>query len=109
MARSAITVYAVTETPSAPPAETNGDAANGHHVANSGGVWLTVRNADVSNPHTLSVGFPAYYGRTVTPIPHVIPASATRDVRIGDPRVHGTRTPIDVDSSQLKIIARKLA
>ncbi len=116
MARAAITVNNITTTASAIPAETNGDATEGHYVATAAGtgggsgVWLLVRNADAGGAHTISIGYPVVDGgQAVTPKAYSIPASSSRNIRLGSPKVHGTRTNIDVDSSQIKIVAYKLA
>ncbi len=110
MARSAITVNNITTTASAVPSETNGDATNGHYVANAKNLtFLVVRNADSGGPHTISVGYPNVDGQAVTPKSYSIPASSTRNIKLGDPALHGTRTNLDVDNSQIKIIAYKLA
>ncbi len=109
MARTALTVYGIDVEGIADPAETTGNTVDGHYVANDGRTVLRVHNADGSNPHTLSIGLKAVDGQAVTPKPYPIAASATEWIRVGDPARYGTRTNINVDSTQLKITAFKVA
>lgn len=89
--------------------EANGDSANNHQVANDGRMWLEVRNADASNPHTLTIRLADVVdGQTITP--KTYPLAATTKRRIGPfpPKDYGSLLLVDVDSAQLKLAAYHL-
>ncbi len=109
MARGAITVTSITTTAAALATEQNGDATNQHYIANDGRTFLVARNADGAAPHTVTIGLLSVDGQTVTGKTVSVPASSTRQFRLGDPKLYGTRTNIDVDSSQIKLTAYKIA
>lgn len=108
MARSEIAVTSITTTAAAPMAEVNGNATDNHYVANNGKTFITVRNADAGGAHIVTVGLLAVDGQAVTGKAYSIPASSTRNIKLGDPRLYGTRTNLDVASSQLKLTAYKV-
>ncbi len=109
MARVIIPVTNVTTTAAAAATEVNGDATNQHYVANNGSTWIEVKNADSGGPHTVTIGLLPRDGQAVTGKTVSVPASSSRRFRLGDPKNYGTRTNIDVDSSQLKLTAYKIA
>lgn len=109
MARASLAVTNITTTAAAPMTEVSGDATNFHYVANNGSTFITVRNADASNPHTVTLGLLSVDGQAVTGKAYPIPASSTRNIKLGAPNLYGTRTNLDVDSSQLKLTAYKVA
>ncbi len=109
MARVVIPVTNITTTAAAAATEVNGDSTNHHYVANNGSTWLVVRNADSGGPHTVTVGLLSVDGQAVTGKTVSVPASSARQFRLGAPNLYGTRTNIDVDSSQLKLTAYKIA
>lgn len=108
MARVNLPFTTIDEIGVAPGAEVAGDATNFHVVkaVPTGRSFIIVRNADVSNPHTMSVKVAVTPGgQAVTPKPYVIAASASRWIKLGDPSIYGRTVNIDVDSSQLKLTA----
>ncbi len=108
MARSAIPVTNITTTAAAPATEVNGNATDQHYVANDGRTFIQVRNADAGGPHTVTIGLLPVDGQTVAGKAYSIPASSTRNIKLGAPAYYGTRTNVDVDSSQLKLTAYKV-
>lgn len=109
MARTAIPVTNITTTAAAPASEVTGVPADGHYVTNDGRTFITVRNADASDPHTVTVGLLAVDGQAVTGKAYAIPATSSRNIRLGAPNLYGTRTNIDVDDADLKLTAYKIA
>lgn len=112
MARGVLPITVIDEVGVAPGAEVAGDATNFHVIKNvpAGRSWIIVRNADVSNPHTMSVKVAVTPGgQAVTPKPYMIAASTSRWIKIGDPSIFGRSVNIDVDSSQLKLTAVTVA
>lgn len=89
--------------------EVNGDSVNNHVVANDGRMWVEVRNADASNPHTLTVRFPGVVdGQSVTPKTYSIAATVKRRIGPFPPADYGSALQVDVDSAQLKLTAYHL-
>jgi hypothetical protein len=82
---------------------------NGHYVANDGRTFITVRNADEADPHTVTVGLLSVDGQAVEGKAYAIPASSSRNIRLGAPTLYGTRTNLDVDDADLKLTAYKIA
>lgn len=114
MARTAIPVTNITTTAAAPASEVTGDTTDGHyitHAAASGAsnTFVVVRNADSGGAHTVTIGLVARDGQAVTGKTVSVPASSTRQFRLGHPTNYGTRTNLNVDSTQLKLTAYKLA
>lgn len=112
MARGILPITVIDEVGVAPGAEVAGDATNFHVIkaVPTGRTFIIVRNADVSNPHTMSIKVAVTPGgQAVTPKPYVIAASASRWIKIGDPAVFGRSVNVDVDSSQLKLTAVTIA
>ncbi len=110
MARTAIPVTNITTTAAAPASEVNGSSVDGHYVnGNDGRTFIQVRNADSGGAHTVTVNLLSVDGQAVSGKAYSIPASATRNIKLGDPKYYGTRTNLDVDSSQLKLTAYKVA
>lgn len=109
MARVNIPVTNLSRAGVADAAETNGDSVNNHSVANDGKVWIEVRNADASNPHSATVKIQdTVDGQAVSS--KVYPLAATTKRRIGPWPVkdYGTTLQVDVDSAQLKLTAYHL-
>jgi hypothetical protein len=61
MARADITVQAL-DPAGVFTAEQTGDSSNNHVLTNNGEVFLIARNADASNPHTVTVVTPGTVG-----------------------------------------------
>lgn len=109
MARVIVPVVSVTKAGVAAGSEVNGDATNFHEVANNGGTWIEVRNADGAGAHTVTIKVAKTVdSQTVTSRTYSIALSASRRIRLGDPNVYGNPTQVDVDSSQLKLTAYTL-
>jgi hypothetical protein len=109
MARVNLPVTNISRSGVADGAEVNGDSVNNHSVANDGRMWIEVRNADASNPHTLTVRFPGVVdGQSVTPKTYPIAATTKRRIGVFPPADYGSVVQVDVDSSQLKLTAYHL-
>lgn len=106
MPRVNVPVTNVSRAGVADAAEVNGDSVNHHTVSNDGRTWLEVRNADASNPHTLTVRFPGVVdGQSVTPKTYPIAATTKRRIGPFPPADYGAALQVDVDSAQLKLTA----
>lgn len=87
-------------------AEVNGDPTNGHVVANSGRTVVRVRNADASNPHSVTFVIPGTVdGQAIADRTVSIPASATRTFGSFPIGWYTQQLAIDADSSELKLTA----
>lgn len=106
MARNALPIANPTRDGVAIPTEQAGDATNGHVVTNTGKTLIFVRNADASNPHSVTFVTPgtvdgqAIGDRTVS-----IAISTTRVFSEFATNVYGRTMAINVDSTQLKLYA----
>lgn len=110
MARTEITVTNITTTAAAPASEVTGNNVDGHYVANDGRTFLVLRNADSGGAHVVTIKLLNVDGQAVTGKPVSVPASSTRQIRLGDPRIYGTRTNVDVDvATHLKLTAYRIA
>jgi hypothetical protein len=108
MPRTVLPVTTVARGGVTPPVEQAGDSTNNHVLANSGRTILTVRNADVSNPHTVTfVVVPTVDGLAVTNRIVSIAAATSQDFGRFQPEVYGSQMGINVDSAQLKLTARE--
>lgn len=108
MARTVLTPVQATRAGVASPTEANGDPANGHVVRNTGRTIITVRNADASNPHSVTFVLPGtVYGQAVADQVVSIPASSSRDFGGFPVDGFGAQMAIDVDSAELKLVARE--
>lgn len=108
MPRIALTATKLSTAGVADAAEANGDTVNGHVVVNTGRTVITVRNADASNPHTVTFITPGTVaGLAIADHAVSIPASATRKFAGFDPSIWGGALSIDVDSAQLKLSANE--
>lgn len=108
MARTVLPVTKATRGGVASPTEQNGDTANGHVVTNSGRTVITVRNADGTNPHQLTFVTPGTVdGQAIGDRAVSIAASSSRDFGDLPTSIYGSQLAIDVDSSQLKLVARE--
>jgi hypothetical protein len=107
VARTVLPVVHATRGGVTSPAEQNGDATNGHVVTNSGRTIVTVRNADTS-AHSVTFVTPgtvdsqAIADRTVS-----VPASTSMDFGGLPTSIYGSQLQINVDSTQLKLVARE--
>jgi hypothetical protein len=107
MARTVLSVTKAVRGGVASPTEANGDSTNGHVVTNTGKTIITVRNAD-TNPHSVTFITPGTVdGQAVGDRVVSIPASSSRDFGGLPTSVYGSQMQIDVDSSQLKLVARE--
>lgn len=110
MPRVNVPVTIIGRTPAVPATEVNGDATNNHSVINNGATWVTVRNADAVNAHTVTEVFQKTVdGQAITSKDHSVPASTTHKFRLGATADYNDPTWLNVDSSQLKLIAESLA
>lgn len=106
MPRASIPVTKLTDAGVADPAETNGDATNNHSLANSGKTVLRVRNAHATLARNLTLGTPITVGgKAVADTVVSIPALATRTFGDLSTALYGTSVPVDVETSDLKLIA----
>ncbi|EPD63163.1 hypothetical protein [Streptomyces sp. HGB0020] len=106
MARASIPVTKLSDAGSADPAETDGDTVNGHSLPNTGRTVLRVRNADAGAAHNLTLVTPITVGgKAVADTVVSIPAATTRTFGSLPTALYGSSTPVDVDSTQLKLMA----
>jgi hypothetical protein len=104
--RVTIPVTKLTDAGVADPTETDGDATNGHTLPNSGHTVLRVRNAHATLARNLTLGTPVTVGgKAVDDTVVSIPAEATRTFADLPPALYGTSVPVDVETSDLKLIA----
>lgn len=104
MARNVIPSAAMIRTGVALPAEQSGDSTNGHVLTNSGKSIIIVRNADGSNPHSVTfVTQGTVDGLDIADRTVSIPASSTRAFGGLSTSVYGRTMAVNVDSSQLKL------
>lgn len=110
MPRVAIPVTQIVRSGTTPATETNGDATNGHTIANNGMVWLEVRNSGTTVPRIVSAQFAhTVDGVTIDAKTWSIPTSASRRIGPFPTRLYGTTLLIDVDNAELKLSAYALA
>lgn len=106
MARTPVPLTAVTRAGIAPPAETNGDAANNHVISNNGRVILLVRNSGTTVARTLTLRVRGLIdGQTVTPRTVSIPTEASRYIGPFPTEAYGAQLEVDVDNAELKLTA----
>ncbi|MFF7901187.1 hypothetical protein ACIO02_34010 [Streptomyces sp. NPDC087568] len=106
MARASLPVTKLSDAGSPDPTPVDGDTVNGHSLPNTGRTVLRVRNADSTNPHTLTLVPPiTVAGKRVEDTKVVVPAGATLSFGSLSTALYGSSTPIDVDSAQLKLQA----
>lgn len=99
----------VTRGGTAPGAEVNGDPVNHHSTANDGRVWFEVRNADATNPHTVTVHIQDKVdGQSVMSKVYSIPATTSRRIGPWPPGDYGGTLEVDVTSTELKLTAYHL-
>lgn len=107
MARGIIPVTRPSRSGVASPTEVAGDPTNGHVVANTGRTIITVRNAD-SASHTVTWVIPGKVDdQPVTARTASIPAGVSRDFGQFQIDIYGAQLAINVDSAQLKLVARE--
>lgn len=107
MARGQIVATVSTRSGVALPAETNGDATNGHYVQNSGKTKVHVRNSNGSATARV-VTFKLYRtvdGLGVTSRTKSIPAGETHVFGPFPKDDYGSQLLIDVDNAELKLRA----
>lgn len=91
------------------PTEVPGDPTNNHSYTNGEGVFLTVRNAHATVAKTLTVKIPnTVDGQAVASKTYPIPATESHDVGPFPVATYGTTVQVDVESSDLKLIARHI-
>jgi hypothetical protein len=82
------------------------DATNGNSFVNTGATVIRVLNVDGSNPHTLTVKYPAGYGpdaSVITAEAKVILASGDKQFSGFDPNIWGRIMTITTDSAMLHV------
>ncbi|MEV2277841.1 hypothetical protein AB0I72_19875 [Nocardiopsis sp. NPDC049922] len=105
MPRVTIPITTLSDAGAADPAETDGDTVNQHALPNTGRTVLRVRNNDVS-AHDLTLGTPiTVAGKAVEDTVISIPAGETRTFGSLSTALYGTSVPVDVASTELKLIA----
>lgn len=87
------------------PIEQAGDTVNNHVVANTGRTIILVRNADTSSHNVTFVITNTVDGQAVTNRTVSVPASTTLDFGKFQTEIYGSQMGINVDSTQLKLIA----
>ncbi|MCO6011413.1 hypothetical protein NE236_41335 [Actinoallomurus purpureus] len=108
MARTVLPVVKAARGGVTSPTEQAGDNTNGHVVTNSGRTVITVRNADGTNPHQVTFETPGTVdGLAVSDRQVSVPANSSMDFGDFPASVYGNSLAIDVDSSQLKLVARE--
>lgn len=105
MPRVAIPVTTLSDAGVADPGEQNGDTVNGHSLPNTGKTVLRVRNADAAAQNLTLVTPITVGGKAVADTVVSIPAGVTRTFGALPTSLYGTSVPIDVSSSNLKLIA----
>lgn len=86
------------------PTEQAGDTTNGHVITNTGKTIIVVRNADASNPHSVTFVTPATVdGQAIADRTESIPASTAQGFGDFQLEVYGRALGVNVDSSQLKL------
>jgi hypothetical protein len=107
MPRTVLPVTRPTRDGVASPTEQTGDIANGHVVTNTGRTIITVRNADTAS-HQVTFGTPGTVdGLAIADRLEPVPASSSVDFSGFPPSIYGSQMNIDVDSTQLKLVARE--
>lgn len=110
MARTSITPTVITRAGVAPPTETAGDSVNGNAVANSGALYLLLRNANgASTARNLTVAFAnTVDGQTVAPRSYAVAAGASLYVGPFPISTYGQTLNINADNAELKITALQI-
>lgn len=109
MPRIDVPVTNITRSGVADASETNGNATDNHSIANDGRVWFEARNADASNPHTVTVLFTRTIdGQAVTSRAYALAATTKRRIGPWPPAEYGDTLQVNVDSSELKLAAYHL-
>lgn len=106
MPRVTIPVTKLSDAGVTDPAETNGDPTNGHALPNTGNTVLRVRNAHATLARTVTFLTPVTVGgKAVADTVVSIPATATRTFGGLSTALYGTSVPVDVETSDVKLIA----
>lgn len=106
MPRVNVPVTQITRAGVAAPAETNGDATNNHVISNNGRVILLVRNSGSTVARTVTLRLPGLTdGQAITPRTVSVPISTSRYIGPFPTDDYGTSLQIDVDNSELKLLA----
>jgi len=105
MARGDLPATVINRGGVAAAAEHDGDSVNGHQFTNANGdVVLLVRNADGSNPHTVTIHVHQQVdGQSVASRAVAVPASSSKYFGPFPPGVYGSPVLVDADSAQLKL------
>ncbi|KWT61852.1 hypothetical protein ADL21_11240 [Streptomyces albus subsp. albus] len=106
MPRTSIPVTKLSDAGVADPAEQNGDPVNQHALANTGKTVLRVRNAHATLARTLTLVTPVTVGgKAVADTVVSVPATSTRTFGDLSRALYGTNVPVDVETSDLKLVA----
>jgi hypothetical protein len=106
MPRVNVPVTALSRSGIAPPSETNGDAANGHRVANTGQTIVVVRNSSADTAYDVTFVTPGTVdGQPVGDRVVEVPADTTRWFGRFSPGVYGTALLLNVENTALKLSA----
>jgi hypothetical protein len=112
MARGAITAHVISRTglDRSTIVETTGVVADGHYVTNETGMWIEVRNSNVSaTARTVSFRLSGGAdGQSIVPKTKVIAAGKTFALGPWPSNMYGGQLLIDVDHAELMIAAFKL-
>jgi len=101
----------------APPAETNADVANGHHISNDGRVVLLARNSDAGGAHNVTIQTPGTIdGLAVADRVVSLPLSSSKYIGPFPTGVYNQqgvaadadRIYVDVDHATLRLTALRL-
>jgi mRNA-degrading endonuclease toxin of MazEF toxin-antitoxin module len=103
--RVTIPVTRLSDAGNADPTETDGDPVNQHALPNTGRTVLRVRNAGATALDLTLVTPVTVGGRAVEDTTVSIPAGATRTFGSLSTGLYGTSVPIDVESTDLKLLA----
>lgn len=106
MARGTVPLTPLSRAGVAAPAETNGDATNGHTVTNNGRMFLLVHNAGTTVSRTVTLRLSAVHdGQSVTPKTVALAQSTSRYIGPFPQGEYGDQLLVDVDNAELKLSA----
>lgn len=106
MPRVAVPVTQITRTGIAPATEVNGDATNNHSVANTGDMFLLVRNSGSTVSRTVTINYAKTFdGQAVSARTVVVPISVSRYIGPFPTDMFGALLLVNVDNAELKLSA----
>ncbi len=109
MPRVAVPVTAITKAGVTAAAEVNGDATNGHSIANNGSTFIVVRNNGAST-RTLSINLQgAVDGQPITARTVSVATTVTKYVGPFDTTRYGTSIEAQVDHADLRLSAFRIS